>query len=52
MGTRATGSDSANAGANNGPGSPWTDLDGATAQWQVKRRLWTVLDVFDLATDL
>ena len=41
----------ANASANADSGWPLTDLDGATARREVSGCMWTVLDVFDLATD-
>ena len=41
----------ANAFANTGSGPPWTDLDVAAVLQQVNRRMWTVLDILNLATD-
>jgi hypothetical protein len=44
-------SPSANAFANTGSGPPWTDLDVAAVLQQVNRRMRTVLDILNLATD-
>ena len=41
----------ANVSANDGPGTPWTDLAASAAQDKVRARTWMAMDILDLATD-